>query len=389
MPIAMGQQYEELEQQRKKLLREISLTTSLLKETQKSKEAALDRYITLQKQIKKREKLISTLKKEISFTDNSIDRSGVVIASLQEDIDRLQDEYSQLARTAYRQKLTNSNTLFIFSSKSLNEAFRRWQYIRQYDNYRKKQAALIQETQLRLKERIAQLESKKKEKEDLLLNQSTQKNILSSERDTRNTIYKSLKSDESRLKSNLAEQQRAHKKLKAAIEEIIFTASDNAAATETTTPAPTTPTGNTRMSASELTNHFQDLKGQLPWPVQDGVITKHFGKQAHPTLPKIQITNNGIDLRTENKAEVRSIFKGEVTGIQFIPGYSNTVILKHGEYFTVYSNLEVVYVKKGDWIEGLQSLGYVSTNRKTSTSEIHFEVWRKKTRLNPADWMKR
>ncbi len=388
--IADAQQNSILEQQRKKLLKEIELTTKLLKKTQISKEAALDRYITLQKQIKKRERLISNLKKEILATNKSITRSQNVITSLQEDIERLQNEYAQLARNAYRHQLSNSSALFIFSSRSFNEAFRRWQYIRQYDAYRKKQAKLIQETQNRLGKKINDLEKKKHDKVALLGEQSNQRNILSQERDTRNNIYKDLKKDESRLKSDLAEQQKAHAELKAAVESVIYAETEvinanskNPAIAE----APANPS--TRLSENEMTSHFKNTKGSLPWPVKDGIVTKHFGKQAHPTLKKIQITNNGIDLRTEEDTEVRAIFTGEVSGIQFIPGYSNTLILKHGEYFTVYSNLEEVYVEKGDWVEGLQTLGLVSRNRKTQTSEMHFEVWRKKTRLNPIDWLKR
>jgi murein hydrolase activator len=132
---------------------------------------------------------------------------------------------------------------------------------------------------------------------------------------------------------------------------------------------------------------FQNNRGKLPWPVSNGVITGHFGRQPHPTIQSVEIVNNGIDIRTEVGAPVRAVFEGTVVGTQFIPGYDYMVILKHGEYYTVYSNLEEVSVKKGDEVSIRQSIGKVSTDRKSNTSEVHFEIWKEKTRLNPQDWV--
>jgi len=383
----LAQQRSELEQKKKKLLREIALTSKLLKETTSSKEAALDRYVTLQKQIKKREKLISTLKREINFVNASIERTTDVVKALNEDIHRLETEYAQLIRTAYRQKLTSSPILFVLSAESFNEGFKRWQYVKQYDAYRNKQAQLINETKAKLAEKIRSQETRRKEKNKLLKDQQGQKTLLATELDTRNNMYRSLKKDESRLKSDLKEFNKLKERLESAIKDVIALETRKDKATDPTSNSIKTKTH--AISFEKMTTDFMNSRGTLPWPVQNGVITRHFGKQAHPTLRKIEITNNGVDLRTEKNAPVRAIFNGEVAGIEFIPGYSNTVILKHGDYYTVYSNLEDVTVEKGEFVSGMQQLGTVNMNRKTQSSELHFEVWRQKTRLNPIDWVRK
>ncbi|MEZ4952357.1 MAG: peptidoglycan DD-metalloendopeptidase family protein [Saprospiraceae bacterium] len=134
---------------------------------------------------------------------------------------------------------------------------------------------------------------------------------------------------------------------------------------------------------------FRQSKGVLPWPVQQGVITSYFGRQPHPTIKSVEIVNNGIDIRTDHGSQVQAVYEGTVVGTQFIPGFDYMVILQHGEYYTVYSNLQEVKVRKGDKVRIRQSVGVVSTDRKTNTAEVHFELWREKTRLDPTDWVKR
>ena len=143
-----------------------------------------------------------------------------------------------------------------------------------------------------------------------------------------------------------------------------------------------------KSALARLTGDFKKNRGRLPKPVKNGIVTKRFGKQPHPTLPGIEITNNGIDIRTERNADVFAIFEGKVVSKQFIPGYQNMLIIQHGEYYSVYSNLENVTVKKGEQIGTMEKIGTVAIDRKSNVSEVHFEVWRDKIRLNPEDWVK-
>lgn len=382
---AFGQQSrKDLEDKRKQLLKEIERTSSLLKQTQKNKEATFSHYITLQKQISKRQQLIETLQTEIAFMQSNVDRTSGVIEALSGDVDRLREEYASMARHAYRQKLSGSAWLFIFSAKNFNDTFRRWQYLRQYDSYRQKQARLILETQKTLMNKINILEQRKLDKLHLLDSEKRQSEILGLEVSAKNRLLGELKDDEIRLSKELQAKEIAAAKLSAAIERVIkeeIARAGNAAKAKS--PATKASTD----KAVALSKDFQKNKGRLPWPVKNGVITGYFGKQQHPTIKTIEITNNGIDIRTDQGSLVRAVFDGKVAGTQFIPGYDYMVILQHGDFYTVYSNLEEVNVRKGDEVKTRQDIGKVSTDRKTNTSEVHFEIWQEKTRLNPSEWV--
>lgn len=380
----------ELEEKRKQLLREIDQTTRLLKQTKQNREATYSRYVTLQRQINRRLQLIKTLQQEVLLLLENVERTTGAVEALSEDVGRLKSEYALMVRHAYRQRLMRNDWLFVLSATSFNDAFRRWQYLRQYDRYRQKQAQLILDTQETLLEKIASLEKRKSEKERLLSAEERQSEMLGLEISAKNRILEELKGDESRLSRQLKAKEKAAKKLTAAIENIIKTEMEKARLEEERARAnvnvsPSTATGK---SAESLSSEFRASKGVLPLPVRNGVITSYFGKQQHPTIKTVQIVNNGIDIRTDQGAQVQSIFEGTVVGTQFIPGFDYMVILQHGEYYTVYSNLQEVKVRKGDRVGIRQSVGIVSTDRKTNTAEVHFEIWKGKTRLNPTNWVK-
>ena len=384
-----GQQRKQLEEKRKQLIKEIELTSNLLSETKKSKESTFSRYVTLQKQIKKRQQLIETLQIEIQFAAEGIERAALVIDALKDDVERLSAEYAQLARVAFRQRINRTALLFIFSAADFNDAFRRWQYIRQYDRYRKKQARLIAETQLMLADKINWLETRKVDKEQLLLSEQQQAELLGKELAAKDQLLKTLKNDESRLSSELKDKQKAHRQLNDAIEKIIREEMEKTRRESRPTASADDAVHALPDAADPLSTEFESNKGKLYWPVTSGVVTGYFGKQEHPTLKGVEITNNGIDIQTDVNAEVKAVFAGEVVGMQYIPGYNYMVILRHGHFYTVYSNLEEVLVKRGQQVGARQGLGKVSIDRRTNTAEVHFEIWREKTRLNPLQWVRR
>lgn len=311
-----------------------------------------------------------------------------------DDVSRLKSEYAIMVRHAYRQRLMQNDWLFILSASSFNDAFRRWQYLRQYDRYRQKQAKLILKTQETLLAKIASLKERKSEKERLLATENRHSEMLGLEISAKNRILEDLKGDENRLSRQLVIKEKAAAKLTAAIEKVISAEIEKARAAERATAnvnvSPSAPSVAAAVeSSTNLSFEFQRNRGVLPWPVNNGVVTGFFGKQQHPTIKTVQIVNNGIDIRTDQGSQVQAVFEGVVVGTQFIPGFDYMVILQHGEYYTVYSNLEEVKVRKGDRIKFRQSIGVVSTNRKTNTSEVHFEIWKEKTRLDPTKWVKR
>lgn len=389
---SFAQQREKLEKQRKKLIQEIKVTTNLLQTTKKTKKATLERFLTLQKQIEKRQKLIQTLNEEIDITSKSINRSVDVVGFLEDDVARLKEEYSEMLRMAYRQKLNKSHLLFIFSSGSFNEAFRRWQYLKQYDEYRQKQARLILETQNTLSDKVISLEKRKIEKQKLLESEERQAELLQLERVAKDELLEKLKGDESRLTGDLRKKEKAREKLNVAIENIIrneMARRRREERTNATAGSSGKKDSDLTVASNALTKGFLQNKGRLPWPVSKGIITSRFGKQQHPTIKSIQITNNGIDIQTDKNAEVRAIHRGKVIGKQFIPGHDYMVILQHGNYYTVYSHLEEVFVQKGETVKGRQLIGKLSIDAATNTSEVHFEVWKEKVRLNPTDWVRK
>ena len=384
---------KDLEDRRRRLIKEIQLTSNLLNKTTKTKAAALDRYIALRKQIQQRELLVATLRKEIEITDISMNRASDVVESLNDDINRLEKEYGELLRQAYRRKKNSSDLGFIFSSESINQGFQRWQYLKQYDEYRKKQAQLILQTKETLTIKTIQLQETKIEKEGLIASVENQANILSAELGDKSKLLRTLRKDEKRLKSDLRKKRTDHEGLNQAIEKAIQKDMATRRKNErdkkpNKKDVNKKPQKDNTIALERLTGDFRNNRGRLPQPVKNGVVTRRFGKQQHPTLPRVQITNNGIDIRTERNAKVFAVFEGKVVSKQFIPGYQNMLIVQHGDYYTVYSNLGEVFVKKGDQVGTMENIGTVAMDRKTNVSEVHFEVWRDKARLNPEDWVR-
>ena len=403
----LSQNKRDLESKRKNLIREIDLADKMLKKTTQSKAAALDRYVALQRQIERRESLINTIGAEIVESQNAIDRTASVIEALTLDIQKMRADYGKMVRNAFRRKTLSNPLLYILSASSLNQAFRRWLFLRKYDRFRKTQAEAILATQTMLANKIKLLEESRKKQEELLGALQGQKTVLSTELIDKEKLLNTLKKDESRIRSELQQKQAAHEALNQAIERVIQEEISRKVEearrprtnpTTPATPAPASPavveSNTSTASAADIpddsqTRSFRQNQGRLPWPVQDGVISRGFGRQKHPTLKNIEITNNGVDIRTGEASAVRAVYEGKVAGVQFIPGHDYTVILQHGNYYTVYSNLSETALSKGDKIVAGQTIGRVSSNPISGTAELHFELWYQKKRLNPASWIKK
>ncbi|MEL7247828.1 MAG: peptidoglycan DD-metalloendopeptidase family protein [Bacteroidota bacterium] len=378
----LGQSAADLRQKREALQAEIKENTRRLGDTRRNKEAALVQVALLQKQIRNREELISTLQQEIEQTESSIGRTNEVVLALSEDIERLKGEYADLVRAAYRARLQHSWLTFILSSKSFNEAFRRWQYLRQYQRFRSRQAKLIVATQASLASKLSQLERDREDKAILLVTEQNQQTSLGREKNAQDQLLNRLKKNEATILAEIKEQEVAKEELNQAIEKSIaaemarIRREERASRSSGSTPSRT----NTTSNASGGT--FAQLKGRLPWPI-DGEITKRFGRQPHPTVKGVEISNNGIDISVSGRSDVAVVADGTVVSTHFVPGYRNMVLVRHGDFYTVYSNLETVSVGSGSELSAGQSIGRISKQ----AGELHFEVWRQKERLNPEQWI--
>ena len=375
---AWSQTRQELEEKRKHLLQEIEQLSLELSATQQDKKSTLSRYLSLQNQIWAREQLILTLREEIDYATASIQRSTDVVDALQQDLERLRSEYGQVLRIAFRHNINRSFVLFLLSSRNFNEAFQRWQYIRQYEKYRRRQAILIEETQLKLEERIVILSQIKADKQLLLADAETQQLTLDRDLKAKNSLLSSLRNDERQLAQQLATQQAARRELDKAIEAVIRT---EIAASKKESGSSASAAKNAALV--KLSSDFNENKGRLPWPVSDGEIVAFFGTHPHPTLKEVKIANNGIDIRSAPSAPVQAIFSGKAVSTSYIPNYKNTIIVQHGDYYTVYSNLETVAVRRGEEVARGKVLGSLGTN----DSKLHFELWKGKERMNPQHWI--
>ena len=379
-----SQSADDLRQKREALQAEIKENTRRLGDPRRNKEAALVQVALLQKQIRNREELILTLQQEIDQTEGSIQRTTEVVGALSEDIDRLKSEYTDLVRAAYRARLQHSWLTFILSSRSFNEAFRRWQYLRQYQRFRSRQAKLILATQESLQSKLVQLEKDREDKSVLLSTERNQHIALGREKNAQDQLLNKLKKNEANILAQIKEQEAAKEELNQAIEQAIAAEMARIRREERASRTSSTASNNRTSVSEEDSGAFASLKGRLRWPI-DGEITKRFGRQPHPTVKGVEISNNGIDISVNGRADVSVVADGAVVSTHFVPGYRNMVLVRHGNYYTVYSNLESVTVSSGTELKAGQTVGRISKQ----AGELHFEVWRQKERLNPERWIRK
>lgn len=379
-PSLSGQSSAELKAKRQQLLEEIKANTQQLNSTRRDKAAAVQQLAILQNQIRAREELITTLQQEIAQTDASINRATEVVEALSDDVDRLKTEFSQLLQAAYRARLQHSWLSFLLSSENFNEAFRRWQYLRQYQRFRSRQARLIVATQKSLEAKLVQLAERRDEKQLLLRTEQQQQTAIGREKNAQDQLLNRLKKSEAQLLREIQEQKLAQEKLNAAIESAIVAEIDRMRRAErANTPAAATAKAD-RTSANST---FSTQRGRLPWPVSSRTINRKFGRQPHPTVKGVEISNNGIDIDIQGTNKVKVVANGTVVSTHFVPGFRNMILVRHGEYYTVYSNLESVYVSSQEEVSAGQEIGQISE----SAGDLHFEVWRQKERLNPERWI--
>lgn len=385
--VSKGQGKQELQQKKKELQKEIIYTNKLLNETAENKKASINQLVQLNKKIGAREELIRTMNQEIDLIDASIDSNQTVLDSLNVTLKSLKDEYAKILRSAYKNRSAYDQLMFVFSSQDFNQAFKRLKYLQQFTRYRKSQVLKIEYTQEQLNKQLIELEAVKQSKKNLLTSIQNEFQKLGSEKSQKQTVVNQLQGREKELKKQLQDKKKASQQLEKAIERII--AEEIRKAREAAKKAgkdskgyPLTP------EAKELSNSFTANQGKLPWPVLEGLITEKFGEHPHPALPGVKVQNNGIDISTTKGSIIRSIFEGEVTAVIIIPGGGKGVMIRHGEYLSVYTYFKELYVKKGDKVTTKQDLGVVVTDDDNKTN-LHLEIWKNTTKLNPELWLYR
>jgi murein hydrolase activator len=380
-----------LEQDKKKVEQEIEYTNKLLEQTRQTKENSLNEVVILNRKIGKREELINTINNEVQLVEYQMTKAQDSIDLLENDLKALKDEYAKMIYYAYKNKNLYDRLIFIFASEDFNQAYQRLKYFQQYNEYRQKQALLIQIKQKRLEIKMEDLAAIRDQKNTLLTAEERQRQQLTTEREEKNKSVKTLSKKEKELQKTLKEKEAAARKLQQAIQDIIAEEIRLANERASKMGAPLQKTGLFALTPEEkiLSDDFQKNRGSLPWPLEQGIISSTFGEHPHPVLKNVTIRNNGIDMLTEEGAEARAIFGGVVTRVMNVPNNNNVVIIRHGEFLSVYSNLDQVYVKIGEKVAVKQKIGKIFTNRADSKTELHFEVWQSKTLLNPEEWLAR
>ena len=409
-----GKSKKQLQSEITSLQKEISTANQLLKKTKKDKEMTLNEVSILDKKIKQREQLIKAYNEQIAVLDEEINAGQSNIKTLNSDLSKLRKEYAKMITFANKNRSHYDKLGFVFASKDFNQAFRRLRYIREFSDARKVKMDQIATTERRISGEVEASQQAREEQAALLKDEKAQQEALKKEKEELNKQVAKLKKKEGNLQQDIKNKQQQTQKLQKAIDDIIAEeirkanaeaerkrkeeANKKAAANKdkgktatTTAPAPSASSKEKGMALTPaektLSSSFVSNKGKLPWPVERGVISSSYGKHASVVSSKVTVTNNGIDIATTEGAKARAVFDGEVASVTKLVGSNTVVIIRHGEYFTVYSNLENVTVKRGDKVKTKQNIGTVHTNKNENKTELHFELLKEQSRQNPANWL--
>jgi septal ring factor EnvC (AmiA/AmiB activator) len=378
-----AQSRKELEKQRIQLQNEINEINTLLFKSKKEEKTLLSDLSDLNNRIRVRTQLIKTINEETEQLSKEIKENKREVGQLQSRLTILKDDYANMVVQSYKSKTKQSRLMFILSSENFLQAYKRIEYIKQYAEYRAKQGEEIKIETIKLENLNDFLENTKIEKEELLAINKKEKDSINKEKNSQEKLVKSVKKKEKKYIAEINKKQKEERAIDRKIEKLIREAI-----------AKSKRKTNLKSSGFDLTpeakileNDFVSNKGKLPSPVKRGVIVRRYGKQAHPTLKGITIESNGIFYATEKNAKARVIFNGKVLAIQVLPGKKKAVLIQHGNYISVYKNLDNVLVKKGEQVTTKQEIGKIHTDKTTGKTILAFVLFKEIQRQNPEDWV--
>ena len=378
----------ELESKKKKLQEDIQYLNNLLEQTTSNKQSSLGVLMTVNRKISLQEQVIETVSKEIGIIQSQIHAMNDTINAMEIRLGDLKKEYARMVVDAYKTEKGYNKLSFIFASKDFEQAALRMRYVQEYQEYRRRQALMIDSTSKEVAKKVARLQKTKEEKSQLLASFESERSALDVEKGEQQKIYDELKGKEKQYRRELAGKQRASQKLDEAIKKLVEEEIRKSNENTKTTKVGSKPLElKLTPEAQALSQDFENNKGKLPWPVVEGVITRPFGE--YSPMPGITENNAGIDITTSKGAIVRSVFDGTVSVVTDYPDPSQgkVVIVKHGGYFTVYVHLKEVFVKAGDKIKTKQTLGTILYDEQNQISDLELEVWKGQNKLDPQDWL--
>lgn len=381
----MSQTVSELQAKKKKALADLELTSSLIEKTSKSKTKTLTQLNLLNAEIKQRQGVINTLNAEIRGINKDLNKLRNETNKLQQQLDTLKKEYAILAYHTYFKKSKYEELMFVLSAKDFAESFRRYRYIKQYSEYCQKKTEEINTAKAALNEKLKQTEKVRAERLTVLNERKKENTKLQNEKNKQNKLIKDLKKKEKQLKAELKKQQKIANKLNEQIEKKI------AEEAKKSSKPSSSGGGKTYTLTKEeklLSGNFEKNQGRLPWPVLKGIVVGHFGIHPHPVLKHVTTNNKGIYIQCPKGTQARAVFDGEVTQVFTIAGSNKTVIIKHGLYRTVYSNLTKVNVKVGQKVKTKDNIGTIYSDPEDGDkTELYFQVWKDRNIHNPENWL--
>lgn len=381
-----------LEKQRKEALAEVERINGLIAQTQATTKDYLRRLNLLSEQILSRKKVISLLGQEVEAINAQMNEMSQQIRRLEGELKEKQQNYGKSVRGMYRRQASQDKLLFILSAENFAQSLRRLRYLREYAAWQKRQASEIVEKQTEITQKRNALTQTRQEKQQLLAQQEKERKQLQTEENNQQKEVKALNKKKSQLQAQLREKRKQAQQLDRLIQEQIareIAEANRKKAADKQRKADVK--GGYAMTKAEkaLSDNFASNRGRLPYPVAGSyTIVSRFGEQQHEQLKYVRTNNNGIDIQTTPGTDARAVFKGVVTRIFTVPGFNHSIIVRHGNYLTVYSNLSQVYVKTGDQVDTRQALGRIFSDPEEHNATIlHFQLWKEKTKLNPAPWL--
>jgi len=373
---------KQLEKQKEAIQKELKEINALLFKNKKQKASTFTDIENINYKIQRKQEVIKLTNRQINLLNIELEKNKNQQVDLSKRLKEVKAAYKEMILRSYKSKSGKNKLMFVLSSESFFQAFKRTQYIKQYAAFRRNQANKIVTISDELKLINVELIERKKLKETLLTNNRLTQKSLEKEKNQANEIAFNLKSQEKKYKKNILTKQKESLKIDKQIDKLIREAI--AASNKTKTKSNSF---NLTPEAIALAKNFELNKGKLPWPVSRGVVIQRFGTQPHPVVKTAKIKSNGIVIATEKSAKVKTVFKGQVLSVLKFRGSNPTILIQHGNYITAYKNLSKVFVSKGDVLESGQAIGEVFTNKTNSQSTIQFSIFKKTTPLNPLFWI--
>jgi septal ring factor EnvC (AmiA/AmiB activator) len=355
----------------------------LINDSRKKSIGLADELEDIQLKISVRDRLIRINNSQVNNLSNIISNQNERIADLEVDLKKLKDEYSKIVYSSYKKRSSEMKLMFLFASDNINQAFRRFQYFKQYSKYRKEQANKIVSLQEEISKNIDSLDKRKIEKQNVVKENQSVRQTLNQDRIKQNNLYNNLLNDQKNYAVEIQEKDKQARLIDNEIQKLIRLAIAESNNNNNSSNFALTPEGRL------ISNNFQSNKGRLPWPVREGVITRRFGTQPHPVVRTTTINSNGISIATSANSIAYSVFEGEVLSVYGFSGGNPGVLIRHGKYISNYQNLSSIFVKKGDKVMANDEIGIVFTNESTGKTVLKFNIFNELKPENPTIWLAR